>query len=135
MNFNGLIYRTPLYSNVTVTLNLASIFFHCWIEIPSIRINQLHWVPGTICIGTNAWVLVRQRVNTQPHGHQLVVHVAATEGSDVAAASLLVAMFIVFNLFQRYCLIKLGRDSTPPLTGVFAGENKGVKLHVLSAVL
>ena len=37
-----------------------------------------------------------------------------------------VALLIVFDFIQRYA---------PPLTGVIAGENEGVNMHVIRAVL
>ena len=45
---------------------------------------------------------------------------------QVPKSGSIVALLIVFNFIQRY---------SPPLTGVIAGGNKGVKPHGLSAVL
>ena len=64
----------------------------------------------------------------------VVVFIAAAEGSDVAVVCFFIALLIVFNLIQRYCLNKPGRHTTRPLTGGIAGGNKGVEPHGLSAV-
>lgn len=56
----------------------------------SIRIHQLRWVPNAVGIRRNARILVRHRVDEEPHRHQLVVQVACTE---VAIACFLVAFF------------------------------------------
>ena len=61
-----------------------------FIPISSIGINKYNWIPRTVGIRTNTRVLVRHRVNTQPHGHQLVVHVA---GPEVAIPRFLVFLF------------------------------------------
>lgn len=80
------------------------------------------------------------RVDAEPHRHQLVVHVAGAEvckwegGAILYSAPrhlaslagemstghffLLVSFLAIFNLIQRY---------SPPLTGVIAGGNEGVK--------
>lgn len=47
----------------------------------SIRVNQLHRIPGAVDIGTNRWVLVCHRVDGKPHRHQFVVHISGAEVS------------------------------------------------------
>ena len=47
--------------------------------VHSIGIHQFDWIPHTIVVGTYAGILVRHRVNAQPHGHQLMVHITGTE--------------------------------------------------------
>jgi hypothetical protein len=42
---------------------------------------------------------------------------------QVPKSGSIVALLIVFNFIQRY---------SPPLTGVIAGENEGVKPHVIA---
>ena len=56
----------------------------------AIRVNQLDRIPRAIGIRTNARVLVGQLVDAEPHGHQLVVHIASAE---VSVAGFLVAFF------------------------------------------
>ncbi len=45
---------------------------------------------------------------------------------QVPKSGSIVALLIVFDFIQRY---------SPPLTGVIAGENEGVKPHVFRAVI
>ena len=44
-------------------------------------------------------ILIRQRVNAQPHGHQLVVHIPRTE---VAVSGFLVAFFAREGCMSQY---------------------------------
>ena len=80
----------------------------------SIRVYQFNRIPVAVGIGTNRGVFIGQWVNAQPHGHQLVVHVA---GSEVTEAGFLVAFLTVFDFIHR-CSV--------PLTGCFAGESERV---------
>ena len=75
--------------------------------------HPLGRVPRTISIRRDRWVLVRHRVDAQPHGHKIVVHIAGTE---ISVAGFLVALLIVFNFIQRY---------SPPLWGSLPVETKG----------
>ena len=56
----------------------------------TIRIHQFHRIPHAISIRTHPRVLIRHRVNTQPTGHQFVVHVPCPE---VSIPCFLVAFF------------------------------------------
>ena len=53
---------------------------------------------------------------------------------QVPKSGSIVALLIVFNFIQRYCLNKFGRHTTLPLTGCIASGSDKVKPHVLSAV-
>ena len=76
-------------------------------------------------------VLVRRRINAQPpyqHRAPIVADAVMCLPSlmrQVAVAVFRIALLIVFDFIQRY---------SPPLTGVIAGENKGVNPHGFRAV-
>jgi len=74
-------------------------------RLHSIWVNKSNGVPHAVVIRRNIGVFVCHRVNTEPHGHQLVVHISC---SEIAVAS-----FLVF---------------------LFPGENEGAKPHVSRAV-
>ena len=52
--------------------------------------HPLGRVPRTISIRRDRWVLVRHRVDAQPHGHKIVVHIPCAE---IAVACLTIALF------------------------------------------
>ena len=58
--------------------------------LSTIQVHQLHGVPGAVGVGADGGVFVGHRVNGEPHGHQLVVHVS---GSKVAVARFLIFLF------------------------------------------
>ena len=74
---------------VYITLRISIPVIGCC-HLFSIRIYQLYRVPSAIRIGANARVLVRQWVNAEPHGHQLVVHVP---GAEITISRLLISFF------------------------------------------
>ena len=100
----------------------------------------------------NTLVLVRHLVDTQPHRHQLVVHIPCTvvclpslmrqeavaceqvlwtcEPSPAKSPTLRIKAKGVALLTVSYYI----QRCSPPLTGVFAGENEWVKPHGLRAV-
>ena len=100
----------------------------------------------------NTLVLVRHRVGIQPHRHQLVVHIPCTvvclpslmrqeavaceqvlwtcEPSPAKSPTLRIKAKGVALLTVSYYI----QRCSPPLTGVFPGENEWVKPHGFCAV-
>jgi len=91
-----------------------------FIPFPSIRIYQLHWIPRAIGIRGDARVLDHHRVDTQPQGSQLMVHVPRTK---ITISSLTIALLTIIYYIQR---------CSPPLAGVFARESKTVLYAVFN---
>ena len=85
-------FFTPLSLIATHYLRRKN-YFSCQGTSPlmiSIRVHQLRWVPNAVGIRRNARILIRHRVDGEPHRHQLMVHISRPE---VAVAGFLVAFF------------------------------------------